>query len=278
MKKLHFDYCMEIRYSADVSWCCYTIKCIPKDNERQKISNIVIDMIPETCAEWATDSHGNKYIYGSNEIPHAYFKYHIKGDAECGVSPYEALASENEEMIYRHSHGLTLPGKNLKAFFETIYSEYPSFIEKDPLEKANIIMEKVHNSISYEKGITNIDTDAEEAFNLRRGVCQDYSHIMISLLHLSGCSARYVTGLLIGEGESHAWVEVVDSGKWYGFDPTNNCLINDTHIKVGCGRDAAECQLNRGIMHGGGEQKQDIYVNVSELSPGQNIIRRGALF
>ena len=45
MKRLHFDYCMEIRYSADVSWCCYTIKCIPKDNDRQKISNTWIDMM-----------------------------------------------------------------------------------------------------------------------------------------------------------------------------------------------------------------------------------------
>jgi hypothetical protein len=102
---------MEIRYSADVSWCCYTIKCIPKDSDRQKISNIKIDMIPETKAEWATDSHGNRYIYGSNEIPHSYFKYHIKGDAECGCAVHESVATETEELIYRHSHGLTVHGE-----------------------------------------------------------------------------------------------------------------------------------------------------------------------
>ena len=72
--------------------------------------------------------------------------------------------------------------------------------------------------------------------------------------------------------------EVVDDGKWYGLDPTNNILVQDSHIKIGCGRDATECQINRGIMHGGGEQTQDIYVNVSEISPGQSIISRGALF
>ena len=101
---------------------------------------------------------------------------------------------------------------------------------------------------------------------------------MISLLNLCGCSARYVTGLIIGEGESHAWVEVADDGKWYGLDPTNNILVEDSHIKIGCGRDATECQINRGIMHGGGKQTQDIFVNVSEISPAQSIISRGVLF
>lgn len=269
---------MEIRYSADVSWCCYTIKCIPKGTDRQKISNMQIDMIPETKAEWATDSHGNRYIYGSNEIPHSYFKYHIKGDAECGIVPYESVSTGNEEMIYRHSHGLTVPGDKLKGYYEKLKEVMPSFDAMSPLEKAKYIMEKLHEDFVYEKGCTGVDTGAEEAFSLGKGVCQDYAHIMISLLILSGCPARYVTGLIIGEGESHAWVEVADSGKWYGFDPTNNIPVQDCHIKIGCGRDATECQINRGIMHGGGEQVQDIYVNVAEVSPGQSIISRGALF
>ncbi len=278
MKKLHFDYCMEIRYSTDVSWCCYTIKCIPKDDERQKISNITIDMIPETRAEWATDSHGNRYIYGSNEIPHSYFKYHIKGDAECGCGSYETAASQTEEMIYRHSHGLTLPGEKLREYLKNIRVSMPSFDEESPRGKAGIIMARLHEDFIYEKGSTGVETGAEEAFSIGKGVCQDFSHIMISLLNLSGCSARYVTGLIIGEGESHAWVEVVDSGKWYGYDPTNNSLVCDSHIRIGCGRDATECQINRGIMHGGGQQTQEVYVNVSELTPGQNIVSRGALF
>ncbi|MCR4637091.1 MAG: transglutaminase family protein [Butyrivibrio sp.] len=278
MKRLHFDYCMEIRYSADVSWCCYTIKCIPKDNDRQKISNTWIDMIPETKKEWATDSHGNRYVYGSNEIPHSYFKYHIKGDAECGCADYESVVSKTEEMIYRHSHGLTAAGDKLREYHGFIRKEYPSFDEMRPLDKARLIMEKLNGYLIYEKGSTGIGTGAEEAFTNKKGVCQDYSHIMISLLILSGCAARYVTGLIIGEGESHAWVEVADGGKWYGLDPTNNIMVQDSHIKIGCGRDATECQINRGIMHGGGMQTQDIYVKVREIGPGQSIMKRGALF
>ena len=278
MKRLHFDYCMEIHYSADVSRCCYTIKCIPKDDERQKISNLQIEMIPETKPEWATDSHGNRYIFGRNETEHSYFKYHIKGDAECGCAAYESVVAETEEMIYRHSHGLTTPGEKLREYMESLRKAIPDFDEMKPLDKARQIMEKLSGYLTYEKGCTGVGTSAEEAFSCGKGVCQDYSHIMISLLNLSGCAARYVTGLIIGEGESHAWVEVADGGKWYGLDPTNNIPVQDSHIKIGCGRDATECQINRGIMHGGGHQTQDIYVKVSEISPGQSIISRGALF
>jgi len=277
VKKLHFDYLMEIGYSVDVSWCCYTIKCIPADSERQRISNMKIDMIPETRPEWAVDAHGNKYIFGCNDMPHSFFKFHISGDADCSDSPFECKSDEGQEMIYRHSHGLTAPGEKLTEFYKSIVSDNPGFGEKSPFEKAQIIMDEMHKEITYEKGSTDVNTSAEEAFVKRKGVCQDYAHICVSLLNLAGCAARYVTGLIVGEGESHAWVEVASDGKWYGIDPTNNCLVGDSHIKIGVGRDATECQINRGIMHGGGDQTQDIHVSVNEVSFGQRFIWKGAL-
>lgn len=277
MKKLHFDYCMEIKYSKDVSWCCYTIKCIPTDNERQRITNLKLDMTPETRPEWAIDSHGNRYIFGCNGMPHSYFKFHISGDAECGNDVYESKSNDSEEMIYRHSHGLTIPGDEIISFYREIVSSNTGFDNLTPYEKANLLMEELHKVMIYEKGRTCISTSAEEAFSSKRGVCQDFAHIMVSLLNLAGCSARYVTGLIIGEGESHAWVEVASEGKWYGFDPTNNILVSDSHIKIGVGRDATECEINRGIMHGGGDQTQDIKVSVQEISFGQKFIWKGAL-
>jgi len=277
LKKLHFDYCMEINYTEDVSFCCYTIKCIPTDNERQRISNLKIDMTPETRPEWSVDSHGNKYIFGCNGMPHSYFKFHISGDAECGNAEFEGRSSEGEEMIYRHSHGLTIPGDGITGFYKVIVSTHPDFDGYTPYEKTALLMGELYKIFTYEKGCTDVKTTAEEAFKIGKGVCQDYSHILVSLLNLSGCPARYVTGLIIGEGESHAWVEVASEGKWYGFDPTNNILVGDSHIKIGVGRDATECQINRGIMHGGGDQSQVIRVGVSEISFGQKFIWKGAL-
>ena len=81
-----------------------------------------------------------------------------------------------------------------------------------------------------------------------------------------GIPARYVTGMLIGEGASHAWVEVLAGEHWYPLDPTNNCVVTDSHIKIGTGRDAGDCLINRGIMHGGGTQTQDVRVCVTETT------------
>ena len=112
--------------------------------------------------------------------------------------------------------------------------------------------------------MTNVSTTAEEAWRLGRGVCQDYAHIMIALCRKAGIPARYVAGMMIGEGASHAWVEIARDDKWYGFDPANDKVVDDTYVKLGVGRDAADCLINRGLMRGGGTQTQTVDVKVCE--------------
>ena len=129
-------------------------------------------------------------------------------------------------------------------------------------------MECLHRDFSYEKGVTNVDTTAERAWSLGRGVCQDYAHIFIALCHMAGLTARYVTGMMMGEGFSHAWVEVLEDGVWYGYDPTNGCRVGDDYIKIAHGRHADDCMINRGTIKGGGWQIQKVAVRVECLSEG----------
>lgn len=103
---------------------------------------------------------------------------------------------------------------------------------------------------------------AEAAFSRGAGVCQDYAHVMLSLLRLEGIPARYVTGMLLGEGSSHAWVEANCGGYWYGFDPTNDLLVDDSYIRVRCGRDSADCAIIRGTFFGLSSQTQREQVRV----------------
>ena len=125
-------------------------------------------------------------------------------------------------------------------------------------------MNELSLNFAYLPKTTDVNTTAEEAFVQGYGVCQDYAHIYISFLHMAGIPARYVTGFIVGEGESHAWVEVLCNDKWYGFDPTHNRRVNDEYIKIGIGRDAKDCMINRGIMHGGGLHTQKVTVQVKE--------------
>jgi len=262
VKQLHISYDMLIEYTEEVNRCNFTIKCIPVDTLRQKISNVQIQIRPNTKYNYGKDGLNNVQIYGVNEKPHKSFEFHIEADAETGLSEYETYYNEDIDMIFGHSHGLNVAGEKIREFYE---SEIASNDITEPYAKAIHVMYQLSEKFSYRPLSTNVNTSAEEAFAQGYGVCQDYAHIYISLLHLSGLSARYVTGFIVGEGESHAWVEVLCDGKWYGFDPTHNRIINDEYIKIGIGRDAKDCMINRGIMHGGGLHTQKVVVQVNQF-------------
>ncbi len=87
---------------------------------------------------------------------------------------------------------------------------------------------------------------------------------MISLLRLRGIKARYVVGMLMGEGLSHAWVEAEDNGLWYALDPTNFQMVTDQHIKISHGRDYQDCRINQGLFYGPAHQQQEISVIVQK--------------
>lgn len=102
----------------------------------------------------------------------------------------------------------------------------------------------VHTTMTYEYGITGVHTPAANALAARRGVCQDYAHIMLALCRLCDLPARYVSGHLLGEGGTHAWVEVLlpdpenaDHSIAHPFDPTNGCIPGMKYITVAVGRD-----------------------------------------
>jgi transglutaminase-like putative cysteine protease len=116
--------------------------------------------------------------------------------------------------------------------------------ESDPWRLAEAINNWVYETMQYKSGVTTVATTAAEALKLRQGLCQDYSHIMLAICRLAGIPARYVSGHLLGEGGSHAWVEALlpspaQAGKLeaVAFDPTNHCRAGLRHITVAVGRD-----------------------------------------
>lgn len=261
MKKLHFDYSMQIDYSEDVSTCNYTIKCVPQITARQIPHDIEIALVPPSRYNLGYDGLKNRQLYGKNAQPHKMFNFRISGNVDVGLSDYEEVEDSNLSMVFKHPHGLVIPGPSIKGYYDSLEIDKNS----DAYSLAVNVMKRLHEDFCYKPNTTTLDTTAESAFQQGHGVCQDFAHIYITLMHLSGLPARYVVGLIVGEGASHAWVEVLINGKWYGFDPTNNKKVFDEHIKLGVGRDASDCMINRGIMHGGGLHTQTINVKVIEI-------------
>ncbi len=260
MSKLHFDYWMEIAYSEPVTECHYTIKCLPRDTDSQRIEELNIEITPPHDYQRGEDSFGNLMIYDNLYREHDRFGFRISGVAGTGLADGERAGAGEMVGVYRYPHGLNRAGDGIRSYFA---ANGPA---GDAVRDTAVrLMHGLHRDFRYEKGVTDVSTTAEEAWRLGCGVCQDYAHILIALCHLARIPARYVTGMMAGEGYSHAWVEVLSDGVWYGLDPTNDCVAGESYIKIGVGRDAEDCMINKGMVTGGGSQTQSVVVRVEEV-------------
>jgi transglutaminase-like putative cysteine protease len=131
--------------------------------------------------------------------------------------------------------------------------------EATPATAAVEIAAAVHAAMTYTPGVTEVHTTGAEAWEARRGVCQDYAHLVVGALRHVGVPARYVSGYLypsgspavgdIAVGESHAWVEYW-LGAWTPHDPTNLHPVADRHVMIGAGRDYSDVPPIKGIVAG----------------------------
>ncbi len=134
-------------------------------------------------------------------------------------------------------------------------------------------IEAVRDRIRYDDAATGVTTTAEQAWEIGAGVCQDYSHTLLSILRGMGIPARYVSGYLHDEeeqqgrtvvGESHAWVEVWNGG-WEAWDPTNDRSVGSAHVVVAKGRDYADVPPLKGIYAGGLSESLGVSVEITQL-------------
>ena len=141
-------------------------------------------------------------------------------------------------------------------------------------ELADRMLRAIDEQFTYEKGVTNATSSLSDVLRHRRGVCQDYAHIMIGMARTLGIPARYVSGVLHPYGEryrgytqTHAWCELYfPSLGWVGFDPTNKCRITEHFVRVAVGRDYRDVPPNRGMFKGKGTEKMTVFVNTDLLS------------
>jgi transglutaminase-like putative cysteine protease len=142
-------------------------------------------------------------------------------------------------------------------------------------EVANVVTDWVRDRVAYVRGATQVSSTAQEVWEQREGVCQDLTHVTISLLRRLGIPSRYVSGYLyskeneeVGEkvvGESHAWVEYF-SGDWAGIDPTNGGPIGLHHVTVAKGREYGDVPPLKGIYHGDPSSALGVVVEITRVA------------
>jgi transglutaminase-like putative cysteine protease len=148
---------------------------------------------------------------------------------------------------------LLLPTR-LTAADAAIWRLAVTLADRDRRATADRFCAYVHEAISYESGVTSVATTAAEALADGRGVCQDSAHVMIALCRAAGLPARYVSGHLLGEGGTHAWVEVIvadgAASRAVALDPCNGCRVGMDYLTIATGRDYTDVAPTSGTYMG----------------------------
>ena len=198
---------------------------------------------------WDRDAFGN--LVTSIEARWLSYEIALKYEAviERGPEAHFACveASEFTAPRYREPSRLTAPDAALRDAADELGGH-----DEHGLALAARICAFVHARMRYAPDTTTVDTTAAQAFALGSGVCQDFAHIMLALCRVRGVPARYVSGHLIGEGGTHAWVEVIDDGaqtRAVPFDPTHDRHANLDYVFIAAGRDYADVAPTSGSFN-----------------------------
>lgn len=238
------------------------------------------------------DAFGNELLYFSLERPHDALE--MVSDTTVQLQPrWNALDAqatppweEVAQALRFHAGGKFLPESEFcfpSPYIgrDTALRDYalPSFAPGTPLVAGAIdLMHRIHADFEYLPASTTFDTPALRAFELRKGVCQDFAQVMIGCLRSLGLPARYVSGYLrndpppghpklVGADASHAWASLHCPGLgWVDLDPTNDVLADVDHVTLAIGRDYSDVSLLRGILLGGGSHQVEVGVDVHALS------------
>jgi hypothetical protein len=163
----------------------------------------------------------------------------------------------DNHLFLQNTKFTTLSTENLQLFESLGKNEHPYLF----LSHLN---QKIHEYFTYTPHITDVHTKANDSVKLKKGVCQDYAHVMISIARYNKIPARYVSGYLhqgmgyLGAAKMHAWIECYIPGAgWLGFDPTNNLKADEHYIKVAHGCDYSDCSPLKGVIRTNGSQVTD---------------------
>lgn len=212
-------------------------------------------MTPRVPYLFQEDGFGNLLEVGSCREEHAVFEYSVRG---CGTIDLSRRCREPAHPVYGVFSPYTKPDEAMWG----ILSCLP--LEGGPRQKASVLMKFVYDHFEYTPASTSIHTTAQQAFHFGKGVCQDYAHVLLALCRMCGIKARYVSGLTVGEGATHAWTEIYDEGIWFGFDPTHCREIDEQYLRLSVGRDFGDCPIEQGIFQGNCEQKQTVFMMMKE--------------
>src|SRR5882724_4120482 len=274
------------RYSSPVRESVMELRMQPRSEGPQALRNFQISTNPRAQLYAYTDHFGNA-VYHFNAL-REHSELRIEALSVIEVKDFVLPPAQTDSLEWARYNTLNLRGEHYDLLEESLFARFsPQLrgfaamhsLEKpigDPMSALKRLNGVIYGAFDYEVGITQVHSPIEAALDARRGVCQDFAHIMIAIARSWGVPARYVSGYLYhrrqdndrsAEDATHAWVEAyLPSMGWVGLDPTNNIMAGERHIRVAVGRDYADVPPTRGTFKGEQESELAVAVTVEPTS------------
>lgn len=267
-------------YDGEVTASHNELRMIPVTEPGQTTLESRVKVRPLTWSHVYTDHWGTEVMAMESQTPHRSLEIEATSLVERFEVPAEDeaggwAAMEDERLRDRLSEYLditerTQPADGLVELAEGVRSE------ESPGAAARLLVERIHERMTYQRGITGVQDTAAVAWGHGKGVCQDFAHITLGALRSISVPARYVSGYTTQDavrsepgstevGESHAWVEYWD-GDWYGLDPTNLTPVGLDHVVVARGRDYDDVAPFRGMYVGPDLVDLSVEVAISRIT------------
>ncbi len=270
------------RYSAPVSESVTEVRKQPRSEGSQRCLSFRLVTSPMARVQYYTDWYGNTVHHFSIPAPHRTTT--ITAEAVVILQPPPPLPDRLDPNAWMALDALIEQDDYWDFLAPSVFAHPTALLadlarelevcrRDDPLTLLRELNARLYDTFAYDPEHTEVDSPIDVALAARRGVCQDYAHIMIALLRPLGIPCRYVSGYLFhriedhdrsAQDATHAWVEaLLPELGWVGFDPTNNLIAGDRHIRTAVGRDYADVPPTKGVYKGQAESKLEVGVKVA---------------
>ena len=242
------------RYSEPVRLLHTELRVLPATGFGQRLLDSSLSLTPSAEPRALVDNFGNTYHHVDflEEVDH--ITVAVRAEIDTGRGDIGGDATDPVSPLLRHLYLDGTERAPLDPAVTAIADALPA--DLDPLAFGWALNGSIGERFVFEVGSTDVAATALDLLELGRGVCQDFSHLMLAGLRHRGIPARYVSGYLAPlEGEesgeaSHAWVQLLADGRWYGFDPANNAAQDERYVVTAVGRDYDDVPPIRGTFHG----------------------------
>jgi transglutaminase-like putative cysteine protease len=277
-------------YGSPVELAAHMVHLRPRPRPFQTVISEQIITLPQPARRRdGIDYFGNLVTWLFIDMPHADFEVTAESVVEvrhppppdpAGTAPWEAVAEAArgsdgwQEAEYSFGTDKAPVDGGTKAFAAL------SFTPNRPILEAAIdLNNRIYSAFRFRSGVTTISTPVSQVLQRREGVCQDFSHLMISGMRGLGLPARYTSGYIRtrpppgqmrrqGSDQSHAWVGcwLGPNHGWVDLDPTNGIMVRDEHVLLGWGRDYSDVSPVRGVILGGGDHTLSVSVDLEPMN------------